>query len=291
MTHEHWIESLIADLQLRGYQRATILAYGRCVRKFLLFLRKIRKLADRAGEAEAKEFLLYLVRDREVGPAEHKMHAAALKFFFDATLGKPEVSKAIPLPKVPRSLTDILSGTEVDGLLGALEPLRSRMVVMTAYGAGVRIAEGCSLHVEDIDSKRMLIHVRKGKGNKDRYVMLPERLLQGLRAYWLLERPQGGFLFPGQTPGTHIAHETVREALRAAVIKCDLHKRVTPHVLRHCFATHMLETGTDLRIVQALLGHASIRTTSLYAKVSKALLARTRSPLDLLGTKEGEVLG
>lgn len=288
MKYEHWVDSLNADLELRGYQRATMLAYSRCVRKFLLH---IRKAADKAGKRDAKRYLLYLVRDLEVGPAEHKMHAAALKFFFDVTLGRPEVSKEIPLPKVPRSLTDILSGTEVDSLLHAVEPLRPRMVVMTAYGAGVRIDEGCSLHIEDIDSKRMLIHIRRGKGNKDRYVMLPERLLHGLRAYWLVERPQGGYLFPGQTPGSHIAHETVREALRAAVIKCDLHKRVTPHTLRHCFATHMLEAGSNLRIVQALLGHASIRTTALYAKVSKALVARSRSPLDLLGTKEGEVLG
>jgi integrase/recombinase XerD len=288
MTHKHWIEALNADLQLRAYQRSTILSYCRCVRNYLHF---VRKPADKTGKRDAKKFLLHLVRDQEVGPASHKMHAAALKFFFDATLGKPEVSQAIPLPKVPRSLTDILSGTEVDALLAAVEPLRCRMVVTTAYGAGVRIDEGSSLHVEDIDSKRMLIHIRRGKGNKDRYVMLSERLLQGLRAYWLLERPQGGFLFPGQTAGTHIAHETVREALRAAVITCDLHKRVTPHILRHCFATHLLETGTELRIVQALLGHSSIRTTALYAKVSKALIARTRSPLDLLGTKEGKVLG
>lgn len=195
------------------------------------------------------------------------------------------------MPKVPRSLADILSGKEVDALLAAVEPLRSRMVVSTAYGAGVRIDEGCSLPVEDIDSWRMLIHIRRGKGNKDRYVTLPERLLHSLRAYWILERPQGGYLFPGQAPGSDVAHESVCEALRAAVIKCELHKRVTPHILRHCFATHTLESGTDLRIVQALLGHASIRTTALYVRVSKALVARSRSPLDLLGTKNGEVLG
>jgi len=143
------------------------------------------------------------------------------------------------------------------------------------------------LSTTDVDSKRMVIHVHLGKGAKDRYVMLAERLLVGLREYFRLERPGLGFLFPGDRTGTHVDPETVRESLRDAVLSCGLAKRVTPHILRHCFATHLLETGTELRIIQALLGHASIRTTVRYTRVSRDLVARTQSPYDVLGTEAG----
>jgi integrase/recombinase XerD len=165
------------------------------------------------------------------------------------------------------------------------------VALTAAYGAGLRISEACRLRVEDIDSRRGLIHVRLGKGAKDRYVMLSERLLAVLRRYWQQAHPQGGWLFPGRKPGKSITPHAVDNALTKAMQTLKLKKRVTPHVLRHSFATHLLEAGSDIRLIQVLLGHASIRTTARYAQVSAAHVARTKSPLDLLGTRQGSVLG
>ena len=165
------------------------------------------------------------------------------------------------------------------------------MALTTAYGAGLRVSEVCRLRVEDIDSRRKLIHVRLGKGGKDRYVMLGDRLLDGLRQYWVREKPQDGWLFPGREKGMHLHPTAVRWALKEAVKATKLKKRITPHVLRHSFATHLLEAGNDIRLIQVVLGHASIRTTARYTQVSAEQIASMKSPLDLLGTKQGAALG
>jgi site-specific recombinase XerD len=162
---------------------------------------------------------------------------------------------------------------------------------MTTYGAGLRISEACRLRVADIDSKRMLIHIRDGKGGKQRYTMLCHRLLEVLRAYFKQMRPSGEFLFPGQKPGSHLAVSSVRKVLHLAIKDCGIEKRVTPHVLRHSFATHLLDTGTDIRTIQVLLGHNSIQTTQVYTQVSPQHIGRVESPLDLLGTRKAKVLG
>jgi integrase/recombinase XerD len=278
-------ESFQGDMQLRGYRPKTMLSYGRCVRNYL---EHAEHDPGDFCETHAKRFLLHLVRDHEASPAEHKMHAAAIKCFYEYTLDLPDDAARIPIPKVPRALPEVLAGTEVDALLQCVEPLKHRVVVVLTYAAGLRLAEACALRATDIDSKRMVIHVHEGKGGKDRCVMLADSLLVGLRQYWVLERPGLGFLFPGQRQGTHIHHDTVRESLRQAVLKCGLGKRATPHILRHCFATHLLESGTDSRVVQALLGHASIRSTVHYTRVSRELVAGTTSPYDMLGTEDGK---
>ena len=164
------------------------------------------------------------------------------------------------------------------------------MALTTAYGAGLRISETCRLRVEDIDGKRKLSHVRLGKGGKDRYVMLGDRLLEGLRAYWAKVKPEG-WLFPGAKKGRPLSPDAVRKALERATKAVKLKKRVTPHALRHAFATHLLELGTDTRIIQVLMGHASPRTTARYTQVSTKLIASTKSPLDALGTKKAAALG
>jgi site-specific recombinase XerD len=162
---------------------------------------------------------------------------------------------------------------------------------MTAYSAGLRVSEVCRLRPEDIDSKRKLIHVRLGKGSRDRYVMLADRLLLALRQYWMKVKPQGEWLFPGAKKGAHLTPLSVQLAVKKAAKAVKLTKRVTPHVLRHCFATHLLEAGNDIRLIQALLGHSSIRTTARYTQVSNKLVGRTKSPLDLLGTEKAAALG
>lgn len=276
------------DLELRAYRPSTVEIYLRQAERFAQHFMK--SPAD-MGELEIREYLLHLLRDKKAGPSAVKMSVAALKFLYMYTLNRPEEVVRIPWPKTRRPLPDILSGTEVSCLLESVRSLKHRMIAMTAYGAGLRVNEVCALKTSDIDSKRMLIHIRDGKNRRDRYVMLPKRLLLCLREYWKVVKPPGDWLFPGRTPRGHIGADAVRDAVRKAARDAGLTKRVTPHILRHAFATHLLETGSDIRTIQVLLGHGSIRTTERYVKVSKAHVGRTKSPLDLLGTKEGAPLG
>jgi site-specific recombinase XerD len=244
------------------------------------------------GVVEVRMFLLHLATKVKVKPATQKLYASALRYFYGRTLGREEVAKAIPLPRVPRTVPEVLSGTEVEMLLEALGSVRYRTIALTAYGAGLRIDEVCHLRAEDIDSRRMLLHVRDGKGGKGRYVMLSARMLTALRTYWEVARPPRTALFPGRLKGTTVSPTAVREALHRAAAVCKLGKRVTPHVLRHSFATHLLELGTDIRVIQVLLGHARLSSTMIYTQVSRAHIARTESPLDVLGTAEArKVLG
>ena len=278
-------DKMKADLKLRRYRAGTIDNYLRCAKKFVAFH---RRRAEQMGEAEAHRFLLHLIDDRHIGPAGHKMYVAALRFLYGVTLGRPEVAAQLPWPRVPHKLPDILDGGEVERLLEALDSIKYRAIVMTAYGAGLRISEVCTLRTGDIDSGRGLIHVRDGKRGRDRFVMLSPRLLRCLREYWRAVRPQGPELFPGQAVGQIVAPRTVRRALHKARAQAGLTKRVTPHVLRHCFATHLLEAGTDIRVIQVLLGHGSIRTTARYTQVSVRHVGSTQSPLDRLATSRKE---
>ena len=280
-------ERMTRDLALRNLSAATRREYLRCCCGFVRYHMKSPK---HLGEAACKEYLAHLLL-RGVGPETLKMHVAGLKFLYGVTLDRPKVAERLAWPRVPQKKPDILSGTEVEKLLGSVASLVPGMALATAYGAGLRISEVCRLRVEDVDGKRRLLHVRLGKGGKDRYVMLAERLLLALRAYWAEVRPAGGWLFPGRKQGTHLHPTAVRWALKGAVKKAKLKKRVTTHVLRHSFATHLLEAGTDIRVIQVLLGHASIRTTARYAQVSAKHVRTVKSPLDLLGTQAGAILG
>jgi site-specific recombinase XerD len=213
------------------------------------------------------------------------MQVAALKFLYTVTLNRPEVVAQIPYPKVPRVLLDIPSPGEVAKVLGALREPKYRLVLFCAYGAGLRVSEACHLCVGDIDSQRMVLHVRAGKGGRDRYAMLSPVLLDALRQYYRTERPPKPYLFPGRLPGQPVRPEGVQTALRIALTHRGVSKRITPHTLRHAFATHSLEAGTDLRVIQVLLGHATIRTTTRYVHVSTRLIASTRSPLDAIAAQ------
>lgn len=272
-------EQMKADLKLRRYRAGTIDNYLSCARKFVAFHH--RPPAE-MGEPEIRQFLLHLVDEKHIGPAGHKMHVGAIRFLYGVTLGRPEVAVRVPWPRVPVKLPDILDGSEVAALFEAIDSTKHRAIVMAAYGAGLRISEACGLRTTDLDSRRGVIHVRDGKRGRDRFVMLSPRLLACLREYWRAVRPPGTLLFPGSTPEVPASARTVREALHEAAAKVGLTKRVTPHVLRHCFATHLLEGGTDIRVIQMLLGHGSIRTTARYTQVSTRHIARTKSPLDRL---------
>ena len=279
-------QRMTEDLKLKNYAAKTTTEYLACARRFAAF--HMRSPVE-MGKEEIRDFLLSVaIRS---GPESLKMHIAGLRFLYTTTLRRPEEVAALAWPKVPRRLPDILSGSEIEALLDAVEPLEHRAVAMTAYGTGLRISEACSLLSTDIDSKRMLIHVRDGKRARDRYVMLPQRLLAFLREYWRQLRPSGTYLFPGTKAGRSIKPDSVRNALKKGITKAGITKRVTFHGLRHSFATHLLETGTDIRVIQTLLGHASIRSTTRYTQVSRKHVGRVKSPLDLLGKKQGRVLG
>jgi site-specific recombinase XerD len=280
-------DKMTADLELRGLASTTKKEYLQRAHNFVAYH---RRPPTELGEQEIREFLLYLVNEKKVGSATQHMYVAAIKFLYATTLGRPEVVANIPWPKRPQTLPDILTGEDVERIFQQIASLKHRAILMTAYGAGLRISEACSLQTSDLDSKRMLIHVHKGKRSKDRYVMLSERLLDILRTYWKVARPEGPFLFPGAIPGRSITTDAVQRVLHKVVAEGHFTKRVTPHSLRHCFATHLLETGTDIRVIQRLLGHASLQTTARYTKVTERHIGRTKSPLDLLGTKEGQVI-
>lgn len=281
-------DKMQADLELRAFASTTKKEYLRRAHNFVAYH---GRPPMELGEQEVREFLLYVVSKGKAGSATHHMYVAAIKFLYTTTLGRPEVVSNIPWPKRPQTLPDILTGEEVERLLHQITSLKHRAILMTAYGAGLRISEACSLRSADIDSKRMLIHVHEGKRSKDRYVMLSERLLEVLRMHWKVVRPQGPFLFPGAISGRPITTSAVQRVLHEAVVQCGFTKRVTAHSLRHGFATHLLETGADIRTIQRLLGHSSIQTTARYTKVTLEHIGRTKSPLDLLGTEKGRVLG
>lgn len=272
------------DLKLKHYAPATCKEYVRCAEAYVVHF-GISPL--KLGEPDVRKYLVHLVDEKKAKPATIKMHLAAIRFLYDVTLRKPEVTASVPWPKVPHPLPVILSVEEVARLLDAVESIKYRAILMTAYGAGMRISEACALATFDIDSQRGLIHVRDGKRGRDRYVMLSPVLLGVLREYWKRFRPPGPALFPGDKPGSLISHTGVRNALVKAIKEAGIKKRVTPHTLRHCFATHLLEDGANLRVIQSLLGHGSIRSTARYTHVSKTLIETTMSPLDRLKLKRG----
>lgn len=272
-------DKMEGDLKLRGLSVNTRKTYLNCA---AAFVKHCGKTPSAMGRGEVRDFLLHLIEERKVKPSTYNVYAASLRFLYACTLGRPEEVAWVGHMKVRHHLPAILSIEEVERLLAELGSLKLTAIVMAAYGAGLRVSEVCRLCVQDIDSQRMVIHVRNGKGDRDRHTMLPKRLLEVLRAYWKQARPAGPELFPGRAPGSVLSRAAVNKALKLATERAKIKKRVTPHSLRHAFATHLLEAGTDLRTLQVLLGHASIRTTVRYAQVSPAMIRRTKSPADRL---------
>jgi site-specific recombinase XerD len=277
-------QRMIEDLRLRNLAPATIRVY---VQRVAAFARHFGKSPEHLGPPEVRAYLVHLVQQKHVSWSYYNQTVGALRFLYNVTLGRDEPLRRIACPKQPKKLPVVLSAEEVVRFFEAVPNLKHRALPMTAYAAGLRISEVVALTVADIDSRRMVIRVRQGKGRKDRYVMLSPRLLEALRAYWRAARP-AHWLFPGQVEGRPVtvgtAHRVCVQASRAA----GLGKHVTVHTLRHSFATHLLEAGTDLRTIQLLLGHRELRTTAIYTHVAPATLETTRSPLDRLAALPGE---
>jgi len=285
------IERMRKYMELRGLRPNTVSTFSRCARGFLTHVGKVP--AESTTE-DVEGFLLDLAR-RGRSPLTRNVNLAAIRCLLASALGDKSraVTVGIPNAKRPRRCPEILSGSEVARLLDATESPKYRAIFMLAYGAGLRVSEITSLRACDIDSERMLIHVPEGKTGP-RHVMLSPRVLAALRIYWKDARPKGPELFPGgrrQNPGTRLTRESINKVLAQVGRKAGIKKRVHPHMLRHCFATHMLEAGADVRSVQVLLGHACLESTTTYLHLSRAHLRATPSPIDLLGTKAGSVLG
>ncbi|MBZ0150148.1 MAG: site-specific integrase [Planctomycetes bacterium] len=280
-------ERMAADLKIAGHSPSTAKVYLLYARQFARF--HMRSPAE-MGRDEIREFLLHLA-ERPVSADTMRQVRASLTFLYSATLGRPIEVDHIPAHRRMRRLPLILSGTEVGQLLGMIRKDSYRVIVMAMYSAGLRSREAVRLRPEDIDSKRRVIRVVQGKGRKDRYTLLSRRFLLELRSYWATTRPEGPWLFPGETPEGHIGTDSVRRVFVDAVGKAGITKEVRPHSLRHSFATHLRELGVDLSVIQALLGHANIKTTAVYLHTTVETLMKTKSPLDQLGTADGQVLG
>lgn len=270
---------MLEDMAIRNYAPRTQEGYVLCVQKFAQYFGKSPSLL---GPEEVRQYQVHLIRDRKLAFGTVNTTVAALRFLYGVTLRTTWPVEAIPYAKKEKRLPVILSPDEVSRLLGATSSLKYRTALAIAYGAGLRVAEIVSLRVGDIDSRRQVIRVRSGKGRKDRYVMLPDRLLELLRAYWRAAGLKGELLFPGVPPHAPLSRDSVEHACHRAAEACGLSKTVTPHTLRHCFATHLLETGTDLRTIQILMGHSSLRTTATYLHVAARAAEEVKSPLDRL---------
>ena len=280
MTHLRHV--MLEELQRRNFAATTITTYLKAVEQFARYF-KCRP--DRLNHTHLRTYQVYLLRERKLMPHTVRLHVAALRFFFVKTLKRRYLLDDTPYPKAPRRLPSILSVDEVTQVIDAAASLSHRTMLMMLYSTGMRNAELRHLQVADIDSRRMLIHIRQGKGGRDRFVPLSATLLVTLRAYYRWMRPKT-WLFPGTVDGWRadkpITPKVLWEACVVAARRAGLRKRCFPHLVRHSYATHLLESGADLRTIQLLLGHANVRHTVLYLHLSQRHLQAVANPLDAL---------
>lgn len=275
------IEQMRQDLAFAGYAKDTQRGYVKAVEEFSAH---VGRPVVEVGRDELRAYAEHLrQRGRSASWLQGKL--AALVFLYRKTLGRPNDVSFVIWPKRHAPLPPVLSVDEVQALLRALKHPLYQAVAMVLYGAGLRIAEALALEVTDIDGARGVLRVRHGKGDRARQAKLSPTLYQWLRRYWAAERPPLPYLFASRRTGRPPRSETVRHALALAAEQAGINKHVTPHMLRHSFATHLLDAGTDVRVIQVMLGHRSVQTTARYTRVSTALMRQTPSPLDLLPTR------
>jgi len=272
-------QRMLEDMRVRNFSPLTQSTY---VLQVSLFARYFRKPPDQLGPEEIRSYQVYLTDERKLAPASILIAVSALRFLYKVTLHQDwSVEDIIPAPKKPQKLPIVLSPEEVLHFLGSVASPKHRAILTTCYAAGLRISEAVRLKPTEIDSQRMVIRVEQGKGQRDRYVMLSPKLLEILRAWWRLAKPQG-WLFPGHFPGRHITRCAVEDACQEARQASGISKPITPHSMRHAFSVHLLERGTDVRTIQLLLGHRSLATTARYLRIATNKVCSTTSPLDLL---------
>jgi integrase/recombinase XerD len=268
---------MIEDMTVRNFLEKTQKDYIRHVKNLTAFL---GRAPDTATAEDLRRFQLHLTKTG-VRPPTINGTVTALRFFFGVTVNRAEVTKPLTFVAEPRKIPVILSPEEVARFLEAAPGPKYKAALSAAYGAGLRVSEVVALKVSDIDSQRMMLRVEHGKGRKDRYAMLSPQLLELLRDWWRIARPPV-WLFPGQNPVNPLTSRQLNRAVHAAAQRAQITKRVTPHTLRHSFATHLLEQNIDIRVIQVLLGHAKLDTTALYTRVATNTIRAVMSPLDRL---------
>jgi integrase/recombinase XerD len=271
-------QRMLEDLQIRQYSPTTIRLYLSSVAEFA---KHFHTSPDQLGPEHIRQYQLFLIKEKHACQSTCIQLVSALRFLYTHTLHRKIEIERIPFPRRQRKLPLILSREEVKAILEAPSKLRDRSVLAVLYGSGVRVAEATQLKPRDIDARRHVLWVRQGKGHRDRQTLLPEKLLALLRQYWHSERP-GEWLFPATDRNRAIPPKTVYLACRHAAQAAGIKKPVHPHSLRHAFATHLLESGTNLRTIQILLGHANLETTARYLQVADVAVRSTPSPLDSL---------
>jgi integrase/recombinase XerD len=270
---------MVEDMQVRNFSVNTQKSYTYQIAQYA---RYFAKSPEKLSPEDIRTYQVYLTNEKKLTPQSVSIAVSALRFLYITTLRRDwNIEEIIPAPKCPQTLPVVLSPEEVLTFFGHIGNLKHKTVLMTCYAAGLRISEAVSLKPTHIDSQRMVIRVEQGKTQKDRYVMLSERLLEILRHWWRVAKPKN-WLFPGKIPGQHITRFAVGESCREAQKRSGLSKPVTPHLLRHGFAVHLLESGTDLRTIQLLMGHRSLSTTARYLRIATSKVCATKSPLDLL---------
>jgi len=269
-------EQMKADLQLRGFKPRTQETY---LREVSNLARYFDKSPEELGKEEVKKYLLHLIEDKKLSQGTFKFYVSGIKFLYNTTLNRHEVVQDIKHPKAKIKLPVVLDLSEIQALFSATDNIKHKAILMIIYSSGLRISEASRLKITDIDSKRMMVRVEQGKGGKDRYTILAQTALDHLRQYWRQYHPKE-WLFEGQKDNTHITTSTIYQIFCDAKERAGITKPVSPHSLRHSFATHLVEAGTSLHHVQLLLGHRSPTTTTVYLHVSQLNLAQVVSPLD-----------
>jgi integrase/recombinase XerD len=274
-------QRMIEDMRMRKLASKTQAAYIRSVRQFTRYL---RRSPDSAAIEDLRNYQLHLV-DHGISAISLNAAITGLKFFFEITLGQPELMAKMQPVRVPRRLPVVLSREETARLIAAVRNLKHQVALSVAYGAGLRASEVVGLKISDIDGQRMTLRIEQGKGRKDRYAMLSPLMLERLRTWYRVARSQGkmldgGWLFPGLNPVEPLSTRQLNRAVHAAAVAAGIDKRVSMHTLRHGFATHLLEQKVDIRVIQVLLGHKKLETTALYAQVATEILREVISPLE-----------
>ncbi len=270
---------MLQDMAMKGLQLKTQDIYAECISHLARFFRRSPELLN---QEDLRGWVRHLM-DRGLSSQRLRQHFAAMRLLYGKTLGRPQDVAFVTWPRDAQKLPDVLGADEVELLLGALHTPIYRVFCTLLYATGLRLGEALALETTDVDKARGIIRVRKGKGRKERLVMLSPRLYAVLRSYWAQERPPAPYLFSTDKTGRPISRDAIRKAMRIAAKAAGLEqRRITPHLLRHSFATHLLENGTDLRTIQVLLGHSNILSTVRYARVSTGLISRAQSPLERL---------
>ncbi len=276
MNFENCVLKMTKIMEMRGNTNGSIKAYRFCLMKFL---NTVNKPVDSITSRDVEDYLYNLINKGYANTTVNHNHYI-LSFFFSQIMNKPEITHPLHYMKKPKRLPDILSKDEIESIFEASGTLKNKVIFMTIYSSGLRVSELVNLKVSDIDSKKMQLRIRQGKGQKDRFTILSERTLYCLREYYKIYRPEDWLFYPWRHKSEHLSKRAVQTHLKSTVAAAGIAKSITPHSLRHAFASHLLECGTDIYSIKNLLGHSSLQSTQVYLQLSPSRVLSVKSPLD-----------